>query len=167
VNPTTETQEHLPTLDDVYRKFGETSEAAQLLETSFGTKLLWVHCVDAGLVAEPDRKRAAAILDKIDRQTLGQLIKNVNRKTASLDELEVLLSKALEERNRLSHTFYRQHNFRRNSGEGRTLMMEDLEAIHTTLLDAFKAITLLFDGIDLEAEVAAGNLILPTRHVPI
>ena len=46
-------------------------------------------------------------------------------------------------------------------------MMEDLEAIHTTLLDAFKAITLLFDGIDLEAEVAAGNLILPTRHVPI
>ena len=27
----------MPTLDDVYRKFGEASEAAQLLETELGT----------------------------------------------------------------------------------------------------------------------------------
>ena len=32
----------MPTLDDVYRKFGETAEAAQLLETELGTALMVV-----------------------------------------------------------------------------------------------------------------------------
>jgi hypothetical protein len=44
----------VPTLDDVYRKFGETAEAAQLLETELGTKLLVRRGVAANLLNEPN-----------------------------------------------------------------------------------------------------------------
>jgi hypothetical protein len=109
---------NVPTLDDVYRKFGEVSEAAQLVETELGTVLLFFGVVDEGLITptlEVDGKRAAELLGRINRQTLGQLIKNTKSHTEALNQLEPLLSTALEERNRLSHHFYRQHNFRRNS----------------------------------------------------
>jgi hypothetical protein len=39
----------MPTLDDVYRKFGEVSEAAQLVETELGSMLLFFGAVDEGL----------------------------------------------------------------------------------------------------------------------
>ena len=71
--------------------------------------------------------------------------------------------KARDARNRLSHSFYREHNFRRNSDEGRALMVQDLGAIHSALLDAYKAV-LALDGIDLDS---MGDVSLPTRHVPI
>jgi hypothetical protein len=143
----------MPTLDDVYRKFGEVSEAAQLIETELGTALLFLGVVDEGLITptlEVDGKRATDLLRQINRQTLGQLIKNTKRHTDALDQLEPLLSTALDERNRLSHHFYRQHNFRKNSDEGRLLMLNDLESIHDTLTEALKALSLL-SGVDLEA----------------
>ncbi|QJR09225.1 hypothetical protein DSM104443_00262 [Usitatibacter rugosus] len=42
-------------------------------------------------------------------------------------------------------------------------MLEDLESIHTTLLDAYKAVMLL-SGVDLDS---ANGVNLPTTHVPI
>lgn len=154
----------MPTLDDVYRKFGEVAEAAQLLETELGSMLLFVSAADDGLLTEPNPRRASDLLSKINRHTLGQLLKSLNSKTQSLDQLEALLSNALDERNRLSHSFYRQHNFRRNSDEGRTLMLQDLQSIHDTLLKAYKAIMLL-SGIDLDA--ATSGYTAPTRHLPL
>jgi len=153
----------VPTLDDVYRKFGDAAEAAQLLETELGTMLLLIRAADDGLITEPDPKRAYDLLATINRHTLGQLLKSLNNKTQSLDKLESLLSSALEERNRLYHSFYRQHNFRRNSADGRALMLKDLESIHDTLLKAYKAVMLL-SGIDLDAAV---EYKAPTRHLPI
>jgi hypothetical protein len=153
----------MPTLDGVYRKFGEASEASQLLETELGNILFLVSAADGGLFERPDRQLASDLIDKINRHTLGQLLRSLNAKTQSLDTLEPPLWHALEERNLLSHTFYRQHNFRRNSDEGRALMMEDLESIHNTLLDAYKAVMLL-SGVDLDAAVAPK---MPTRHLPI
>ena len=142
----------MPTLDDVYRKFGEVSEAAQIVETDLGTRLLFFGIVDKGLITptlEVDREGATAVLHWVNRQTLGQLLKNTKHHTDALDKLEPLLSQALDDRNRLAHSFYRQHNFRKNSEAGRAIMMKDLEAIHETLLEAMKALSLL-DGIDLE-----------------
>ncbi|WP_171088920.1 hypothetical protein [Usitatibacter rugosus] len=153
----------MPTLDDVYCKFGFTSEAAQLLETELGTMLLSIGAIEAGLFDGSDPARASDLLTFVNRQTLGQLLKSLNRSTDSLATLEGQLSLALKERNRLSHSFYRQHNFRRNSEPGRTLMLEDLESIHTTLLDAYKAVMLL-SGVDLDS---ANGVNLPTTHVPI
>ena len=81
----------MPTLDDVYRKFGETAEAAQLLETELGTMLLMINAAEDGLFAKPDSLRAANILQAVDRHTLGQLLKGLKNKTRSLDGLEQLL----------------------------------------------------------------------------
>jgi DNA primase len=153
----------MPTLDQVYRKFGEAAEAAQLLETEFGNMLLAARCIDEGLIESKNPSRAADILDSVNRQTLGQLLKALNNQTQSLDALDNLLSKALQERNRLFHSFYRKHNFRRNSEEGRILMLQDLEAIHSALLDAYKTV-LKLSGVDLDA---VAGIELPTRHLPI
>jgi len=153
----------VPTIDDVYRKFGEASEAAQLFETELGNVLIKIGAVEENLLDKPNPDRASELIKKINRQTLGQLLKNVNSSTESVGHLETLLSRALAERNRLSHSFYRRHNFRRNSEEGRALMLNDLESIHDTLLEAYKAVMLL-SGIDLDGLHINQ---LPTRHVPI
>jgi len=152
----------LPTLDDVYRKFGEVAEAAQLLETEVGNFLLIARGDEQNLFTAPSPSEAADILKQIERSTLGALLKQVS----PLDEfkrIEELLAGALAERNRLSHTFYRQHNFRRNSDEGRALMLADLEEVHVRILDAFVAVHKV-NGIDLSAMAEAP---LPTKHVPI
>lgn len=153
----------MPSLDDVYRKFGEASEAAQLLETELGTILLMVGAVDKNLIEQPDEKTATALYNSINRQTLGQLLKNLKNSSESVDHLEEQLVRALNARNRLAHSFYRQHNFRRNSEEGRAKMLEDLEQMHNDLLEAYKAVMLL-SGTDL-AKLVPDQL--PTRHVPI
>ena len=86
------------TLDDVYRKFGETAEAAQLLETELGTMLLLIRGEEEKLIVEPNPQRAGQLHDTINRHTLGQLLKNLNSTTQSLDAIEALLCNALEER---------------------------------------------------------------------
>ncbi|MBE0656909.1 MAG: hypothetical protein IH602_04415, partial [Bryobacteraceae bacterium] len=142
----------MPTLDDVYRKFGEVSEAAQIVETDLGTVLMFFGAVDEGIITptlEVDSKRATDLMHRINGQTFGQLLRNTKRHTGTLDQIEPLLSKAVDERNRLTHSFYRQHNFRRNSEPGRAIMMQDLEEIHETLLQAMRALSLL-QGIDLD-----------------
>jgi hypothetical protein len=153
----------MPTLDEVYCKFGFTAEAAQLLETELCTILLLHRCVDAGLLESPDPERAWAIFESVNRHTLGQLLKSLNNHTQSLDTLTDLLTAALRERNRLSHSFYREHNLRRNSEEWRAIMLQDLERIHSALLDAYKAV-LLLQGIDLNQLEDSD---LPTIHLPI
>lgn len=153
----------MPTLEDVYLKFGFASEAAQLLETELGNILLISGAVDADLFENPDRTKASDLMAFINRQTLGQLLRSFNRASEPIEDLQRLLARALKERNRLSHSFYREHNFRRNSEEGRAAMLEDLESIHETILEAYKAVMRL-SGVDLDA-VRLDRL--PTKHVPI
>lgn len=52
----------MPTLHDVYRKFGETAEAAQLLETELGNVLLLLGAFDEDLLAGADSARAAELV---------------------------------------------------------------------------------------------------------
>jgi hypothetical protein len=153
----------MPTLDDVYSKFGYAAEAAQLLETELGNMLIEHGVVEENLVNQPDPNRAAELFRQINKQTLGQLIVKLKARNQSIANLEDLLAKALDERNRLFHSFYRQHNFRRNSAEGRQGMLDDVEAIHKTLLDAYKAVMLLL-GVDLDKLLATE---LPTKRLPI
>ena len=158
----------MPTLDDVYRKFGFASEVAQLLETELGTILLMIGANEADLFENPDPQTATDLYQQINRKTLGQLLARVRNSTDTIDHLADLLTRALKARNRLAHSFYRQHNFRRNSDDGRQIMMDDLEAIHVTLLDAYKAVmrpsgldldAIDFDTVDFER--------VPKQHVPI
>jgi hypothetical protein len=153
----------MPTLDDVYRKFGETAEAAQLLETELGNVLLSLGALEEDLMAGMNPNRAADLVGEIDASTLGRLLNRLRTKTRLPDGLEPLLLEALERRNRLSHCFYRRHNFRRNSDEGRGMMISDLESIHESIIKAYKAVMLL-SGIDLDS---ISSIPAPTRHLPI
>jgi hypothetical protein len=154
----------VPSLDEVYRKFGEVSEAAQLLETELGNMLFLHSGVAAGLLETTDPGQARELLTFVNRQTLGQLLKSLHRSTDSLVELEALLATALTQRNRLSHSFYREHNFRRNSDEGRAVMLQDLEAVHDAIIEAYKAVMRL-SGIDLDN--MSDDAPLPSGHLPI
>jgi len=153
----------MTSLVDVYAKFGEAAEAAQLLETEIGNMLLSVSAAEHSLLEARDPVLARKIFDDVDRKTLGQLIRAAKDKVPVPQNLEDLLGQALEERNRLNHSFYRQHNFRRNSDDGRALMLQDLEHIHDQILNAYKAVMLL-TGVDID-NVATPDL--ATRHLPL
>jgi hypothetical protein len=147
------------TRDDIYLKFGEVAEAAQLIETDLGTMQLFLRGVEKGMITpalEVDSSRAAELLAKINRQTLGQHIKETKQVTDALDQIEPTLSAALEERNRLFHHFYRKHNIRINTDAGRAIMLADLEKAHSALIKAYKMLSLL-SGIDLDALVEQVN----------
>jgi hypothetical protein len=153
----------MPRLDDVYRKFGETAEAAQLLETELGTMLLSVGALEEYLLTGTKPGRATELLNEINSGTLGRILSRLKDKSQWSDELERLLCDALEQRNRLSHSFYRQHNFRRNSDEGRAIMLNDLQSMHDSILSAYRAVMLL-SGADLDSSLPG---VAPTRHLPI
>jgi hypothetical protein len=154
-------------LDDVYRKFGEASEAAQLLETELGTLLFGAEVVAADLLDIPDSGKATEIYRRINKHTLGQLIRNLGKKADSIKDLEIILCDALEVRNDLAHSFYLKHNFRRNSEEGCKIMLRDLYDIHERILTAYKAV-MLISGVDLEKLAAEDRDIpQPTRHLPL
>lgn len=153
----------VPTLDEVYRKFGEAFEAAQLLEIELGTMLLRNEYIDARLLTAPDPDRTHEILARVSRSTLGHILQRLQR-SGDLDALESTLVLALEARNRLTHAFFRTHNFRRNTEEGRAIMIADLETLHSAILDAYREILIVTSGVDIFKE---SNLIHPTVHRPM
>lgn len=153
----------MPTLENVYSKFGEVAEAAQLLETELGTILLSACGTEHDLFAGDKGELATEIYNKINKSTLGQILKQLADSAGFSSDVEMLLAKALAERNRLFHSFYRKHNFRRNSDEGCATMIADLERMHETILSAYKGV-LMLEGIDLDMLL---RMPLPTEHVKI
>lgn len=152
----------MTSIDDVYRKFGETAEAAQLLETQLGNILLKIEGSEKGLFEVEDKELAKNILKKIERSTLGGLLKSVEKKIGGAEITSSLFENALKDRNKLSHSFYREHNFRRNSSGGCKIMHQDLERMHKTILEAY-TVALALSGIDTESL----ELPLPSGHLPI
>ena len=135
--------------DQVYQKFGEASEAAQLLETELGTLLLEIEAIEKDLIVSVDKDKSALLLNRINKSTLGQLINKFNQGiSVATDELCDLLEDALAARNRLTHSFFRLHNLRINSNEGREIMLADLEELHLKIFVAYTKL-LLIQGIDL------------------
>ncbi len=136
-------------LDDVYKKFGETAEAAQLLETELGNILLFIQTEEKDLVQDKNPEVAQNIVNKINKSTLGGLLREVEEKIGGQEEFITTLEQALKARNKLSHSFYREHNFRRNTIAGRKQMLQDLEEMHDKIIEAYK-LTLALSGIDIE-----------------
>ncbi len=154
----------MPSKNDIYRKFGEVVEAAQLLETELGTILIEQMATDASLFESPDAIEGQTIFDQVNRQTLGAILRKLDKPTTGLDDICDLLEQALQVRNRLNHRFYREHNFKINTDQGRTLMMQDLAEIHTVLLDAYRAVLLTVTGIDIYKTGINNN---PEKHLPL
>lgn len=64
----------MPTMDDIYRKFGEAAEAAQLVETNLGTDLLFYDTVARGHISptlEVDADGARAVLGEVSKKRLA------------------------------------------------------------------------------------------------
>jgi hypothetical protein len=152
----------MATIEQVHQQFGNAAEAAQLLETQLGNMMLEHHVHDENLIDVKNPKRAKELLNEINKHTLGQLLRKLHKVGDTFVPLEAQLEKALNERNRLSHQFFRHHNLRRNSDAGRDIMLKDLTAIHDCLIEAYKSVMLL-DGIDLEAIMKA-DLVVPIVH---
>jgi len=91
----------MPTLDEVYRKFGEVAEAAQLLETELGTIQLCAEGMEFDLFAGDKGELATEIYNKINKSTLGKLLKRLAKSAGLSGDLERLLANALAERNQL------------------------------------------------------------------
>jgi len=153
----------MPTLGEVYRKFGEVAEAAQLLETELGTIRLLVEAREHDLWAGDKGELATEIYTKINKSTLGGLLRRLANSAGFSGDVELLLANALAERNQLFHSFYRKHNFRRNSDTGRAKMLDDLGRKHETIIVAYKAVMRL-SGVDLDS---LPDLPMPTTHVKI
>ncbi len=128
----------MATRDEIYAKFGITAEAAQLFETELGTLLLWAHGLGNGWHVTPDGGRAQAVLNDIDRSTLGQLLITLKKHVGLDDQLEDRFASALKARNRLNHGFFERHNFRIQTDEGRDVMFADLEKLHDELFNAWQ-----------------------------
>jgi DNA polymerase III delta prime subunit len=152
----------MASLDDVYRQFGETAEAAQLLETELGNMALMIKVLEKNLILEKNTDLATSIFDKINKSTLGQLLKQVGKSPDHIDEIYSKLENALKVRNRLAHSFYREHNFRRNTEDGRSIMLEDLINMHDILLEAYRELLEISNSKLFDVDIP-----IPKKHVNI
>jgi len=153
----------MTTLETIYQKFGETADAAQILENEIGNILMQAAAHAENLIEVKNPGRAREIMDRINRMTLGQLFRSMTFDDQVRTTAEELIQRALLERNRLSHSFFREHNLRRNSAEGRAKMLEDLLRMHKVMQDALELIFQI-SGTDL-TEFETGPL--PSHHLQI
>ena len=131
----------MATREDVYGKFGLAAEAGQLFETELGTLLLGAQGLRGGWHITPEPTAGRKLLDEIDRHTLGRLLGRVKTVVTFDESLEADFISALKARNRLNHGFFEKHNFGIQTDEGRDLMMDDIEEIHTELFNAWQAVS--------------------------
>ncbi|MGQ2952282.1 MAG: hypothetical protein ACT6RN_24370 [Agrobacterium sp.] len=128
----------MATREELYTKFGIAAEAGQLFETELGTLLLCSRGLEHGWHLVPNGEKARAVLDEIDRSTLGRLLNSFKGAIRIEGDLADKFSSALRARNRLNHGFYEKHNFKIQTDEGRDAMIADLEAIHEELFQAWQ-----------------------------
>ncbi len=128
----------MATRDEVYAKYGITAEAAQLFEAELGTLLLCADGLQNGWHVIPDRDRARAALNSVDRHTLGGLLTTLKKKVELSEELADRFAIALQARNRLNHGFFEKHNFKIQNDDGRDEMLADLENLHNELFNAWQ-----------------------------
>jgi hypothetical protein len=76
------------------------------------------------------------LFDAHEKKTLGKLFLAIRARLALPEESEAAIVAAVEERNRLTHHFFRQHTEDFLGSVGRREMIEDLRTIGTCLLKA-------------------------------
>ncbi|WP_374292783.1 hypothetical protein [Paenirhodobacter enshiensis] len=128
----------MATRKELYAKFGETAEAAQLFETELGTLLFVLSALENGWHVTPDPKAARKTLDQIEAHTLGRLLGALKGKIAFDEHLSERFALALNARNRLNHGFYERHSFKIQTEEGRDVMIADLEDLHDELFQSWQ-----------------------------
>lgn len=119
----------------LYFEFGRAAEMAQLMELAAGNLALSFVSLafDPAKITDDERSLFRAIVEDVNSRTFGSLLREI-RKIGSVSEgIEKIIDEALDKRNYLVHRFFRSHNLRINSEEGRKEMIAELRAICESL----------------------------------
>ncbi|MFA0054390.1 hypothetical protein [Vibrio echinoideorum] len=129
-------------MNEVYKKFGEASELAQLLEHELGTLLIRILDVTPKFVtSQPEM--AWMLLDDEHRPALNLFIRQ--QKGQHDEEQTVLaLNEALKTQHGIHHGFFRIYH-----GSSETEMLEALETVVMSLWQGYRSVMLL-SGVDID-----------------
>lgn len=128
----------MATREEVYAKFGMTAEAAQLFETEVGTILLAREGEERGWHLKANPEEAAHFYEKLNRKTLGQILTSLREYLDLAEDVAAAFELALKARNRLNHGFFERHSYRMYAAAGRDAMIDELEAMHSQLVEAYE-----------------------------
>ncbi|WP_390240634.1 hypothetical protein [Vibrio sp. R78045] len=129
-------------MNEVYKKFGEASELAQLLEHELGTLLIRILGVAPNLVTDKP-ELAWTLLDDEHRPALNLFIRQ--QKGQHQEELVMqALNESFKALHGLHHGFFRRYH-----GSSETEMLEALEAVVMSLWQGYRSVMLL-SGVDID-----------------
>jgi hypothetical protein len=127
----------MATPDEVYKEFGRAAEHAQHFESALGSVLLVYK------IFENETKSAPIydgyyldVLRKIDRNTLGALLRKVSEQITVHTDLMRVFEAALKARNYLTHNFYREQGGSIETEAGRDAMLTCLAELQRQLAAA-------------------------------
>ena len=122
----------------VYEKFGKVSEAAQQYEFGLATMLLFLEYFGKGWWSKtPKLYELDSLMQKLNKKTLGQLLKSVKDLRPFGHEnaggIDNVLSDAHNVRNIIAHNFFTKDTERIHNYDGRREMLHELEEFHEKL----------------------------------
>ena len=144
-------------LYELYPEFGITAEKAQVLEVEAGNVALRfvTLLVDTSKITPEETELFRAISEDINRKTFGYLVSHLKKTMDIRDSIISSVDEALENRNYLTHRFFRTHNFAIHSETGRRSMLEELNGIQKKLDLAHQ----ILSGISLTLFQMAGRTV--------
>jgi hypothetical protein len=129
----------------IYSKFGELAELYSAIETELGNIAIEGNMRDL----LNNTASAQTFYDKMNRKTLGQLVKEADLREDILDKL----LKIKEDRNFLIHHFFRVYGLNIFKGipnsKNEQQMIKDLQQFHTRALEVFRDILIVTTKIDI------------------
>lgn len=161
--------------DQLYTKFGRTAEMAQSLEVEAGNVFLGIVAIWVKTDEITDEQRAfhRDLVNDLNRRTLGDLLRHMRPLIAHDESVVSGIDTALERRNYLMHGFFRTHNFRIFSEEGRGIMSRELDEIYRSLAFArasLGAFTLMLEklaGREGKSEKLAEQFLAQGKRIEI
>ncbi len=129
-------------MNEVYKKFGEASELAQLLEHELGTLLIRIFGVSPNLVTDKP-ELAWTLLDDEHRPTLNLFIRQQKGQHQE-EQITQELNEAFKAQHGINHGFFRMYH-----GCSEAEMLEALEAVIMILWQGYRSVMLL-SGVDID-----------------
>jgi hypothetical protein len=138
---------HEPDYDDPkepYAFFGLASYWVQCFEQSLILLIVALKVVSPTPITETSFDE---IFEKLDRNTLGLLIKQISKLTDVDDNLTVLFSELLPKRNYLMHHFFERNADKWFSDVGRRAMLDELRALAQAFQDGDRILVKIYDPL--------------------
>lgn len=137
-------------IKEVYAHFGLALYLSQVLEHGLANALLLFDLVpNARKVATPESwpEIVDAFYEKKFERTLGALIAELKKYSGVTDSLNNILTKALKERNRLAHHYFRERAKEFISSIGREKMITELQESQRLFENADKDLEIILAPI--------------------